>query len=142
MPAWMLQADYLEYIHDALVILLWPGTDPVGDREHEQRDRSMLESAAARPFHSAFEKDAYPTILDKAIALFHSVNANHAFINGNKRTAVIAVDHFMIANDHMLILQNDAMYRLAEKTASYKQRGLSQDESLVSRPSIFLDAEL
>jgi hypothetical protein len=30
----------------------------------------------------------------------------------------------------MLILQNDAMYRLAEKTASYKQRGLSQDESL------------
>jgi len=128
MSAWMLGADYLEYIHDALVALLWPNTEPVGD--HEQRDRSMIESAAARPFHSAFHEDAYPSIPEKAIALFHSVNANHAFTNGNKRTAVIAADHFLMANDYCLVLPNGEMYKVAEKTASYKMRGLSQDESL------------
>jgi death-on-curing family protein len=128
MPGWMLGADYLEYIHDALVALLWPNTEPVGD--HEQRDRSMIESASARPFHSAFYEDAYISISEKAIALFHSINANHAFTNGNKRTAVIAVDHFLLANDHCLVLPNEEMYKMAEKTASYKKRGLSQEESL------------
>src|SRR5690349_16371256 len=105
MSAWMLQADYLEYIHDALVVLLWPGTEPI--REREQRDRRLIESAAARPFQSVFGEDAYPEITQKAVALFHSINANHAFINGNKRTAVIAMDHFLTANDHCLLLTSD-----------------------------------
>lgn len=95
MSAWMLHADYLEYIHDALVALLWPGTEPISERDY--RDRRLLESAAARPFHTVLGEDAYPTILRKAAALFHSINANHRFMNGNKRTAVIALDHFLIA---------------------------------------------
>jgi len=128
MPVWMLGADYLEFIHDSLVILLWPGTEPVSDRE--DRNRPLIESAASRPFHTLMGEDAYPTVLGKAVALFHSINANHAFANGNKRTAVIAMDHFLMANDHHLLLENDEMYKIAEKTASYKARGLSQDESL------------
>ncbi len=124
----MLGAEYLEFIHDSLVLLLWPGTEPVSDRE--DRNRPLIESAAARPFHTLFGEDAYPTILGKAAALFHSINANHAFTNGNKRTAVIAMDHFLMANDHLLLLENDSMYKIAEKTASYKARGLSHDESL------------
>ena len=34
----MLRADYLEYIHDAMVSVLWPETEPISDRE--QRDRA------------------------------------------------------------------------------------------------------
>ena len=86
MPAWKLRAAYLESIHDGLVTIVWPGTQPIV--EHERRDVSPLESAAARPFHSAFGADAYLSILQEAVALFHSINANHAFWNGNKRTAV------------------------------------------------------
>jgi death-on-curing family protein len=128
MSAWMLSADYLEHIHDALVSRLWPGTEPIGERE--QRERPLIESAAARPFHTLLGEDAYPSILEKSVALFHSINANHAFLNGNKRTAVIAMDHFLIANDHCLLLDNGAMYKIAEKTACYKERGLTQDQSL------------
>jgi len=128
MSVWMLRADYLEYIHDALITVFWPGTDPICERE--QRDRALVESAAARPFHTILGEDAYPTILEKGVALFHSINANHAFINGNKRTAVIAIDHFLTANDHHLLLENEAMIVIAEKTAAYKARGLSQDQSL------------
>ena len=128
MSAWMLQADYLEYIHDALVVRLWPGTEPIREREH--RDRALIESAAARPFATVGGQDAYPTIQGKAVALFHSINANHAFMNGNKRTAVIAMDHFLSVNDYWLIATNDSMYKIAEKTAAYKERGLTQDASL------------
>jgi hypothetical protein len=51
-------------------------------------------------------------------------------MNGNKRTAVIAIDHFFTVNDHCLLLANESMYKIAEKTAAYKERGLSQDQSL------------
>ena len=34
--------------------------------------------------------DKYPTIEQKAAALLHSLIKNHAFHNGNKRTALVA----------------------------------------------------
>ncbi len=74
--------------------------------------------------------DAYPTILDKATALFHSLIANHPFYDGNKRTAVLALDNFLLANGYLLNLTNDAMYKLAKRTATYKERGLSLDQSM------------
>jgi death-on-curing family protein len=124
----MLGAAYIERIHDVLVTKLWPGTDPIADNEF--RNAAMLESAAARPFHSAGGEDAFPTIFEKAVALFHALNADHPFWNGNKRTAVIALDHFLAANEFFLAVPNDQMYALAEKTASYKKRGISHDQSM------------
>ncbi len=124
----MLGAAYVERIHDVLVAKLWPGTDPIADGEF--RSTELLESAVARPFHSAFGEDAYPTIFEKAVALFHSLNANHPFWNGNKRTAVLALDHFLMGNDFFLVIENQEMYALAQKTASYKERGLSHDDSM------------
>jgi len=54
------------------------------------RDIVLLEAAAVRPSASAFGEDAYPTLADKAAALFHSIVRNHPFTDGNKRTATIA----------------------------------------------------
>jgi death-on-curing family protein len=124
----MLGPDYVEHIHDQLVVKLWPGSDPVDSLEY--RDRGLIESAVHRPFQSAFGQDAYPTVLDKATALFHSLASNHAFHNGNKRTAVIALQHFLLANDLLLTLSNNFLYQLAERTASYRERGLSHDAAL------------
>lgn len=123
----MLGAEFVEQIHDELVAALWPGTDPIAKGEY--RSRELIESATARPFHSVFGQDAYPTVIQKAVALFHSLISNHPFYNGNKRTAVIAFDDFLLANGYVLFLTNDQMYRLAAQTASYKERGLSHKQS-------------
>jgi death-on-curing protein len=56
-------------------------------------DRNMLESAVACPMMSAFGEDAYPTIIEKAAALLHSLVLNHPFVDGNKRTGTIAFLH-------------------------------------------------
>ena len=124
----MLGARYVEYLHDELLSKLWPEMDPVTSLRARRMD--LLDSAVARPFHSAFGKDVYPTILDKGVALFHSLNSNHPFQDGNKRTAVIAVGHFFLANGHSMFLTQSEMYELAKATASYKSRGLSLDQSL------------
>lgn len=124
----MLSAQYVQYIHDKLVMVMWPDSGAVG--EGGCRDINLLESAVARPFHSAFGEDAYPTILDKAVALFHSLNSNHPFHDGNKRTAIIALDDFLVANGYIQDLSNPGIYELALQVASYKERGLSHEASL------------
>jgi death-on-curing protein len=51
------------------------------------RDAGLLASSAMRPATIAFGVEAYTTLEEKAAALLHSVICNHAFIDGNKRTA-------------------------------------------------------
>jgi death-on-curing family protein len=124
----VLGARYIEYIHDELLDLFWPSSEKVTGEG--LRDKALLESALARPFQSAFGSDIHPTILEKAVALFHSLIANHAFVDGNKRTAVTAFDHFLLANGFVLGVPNSEMYGLATRTASYRERHLSHDDAL------------
>jgi death-on-curing family protein len=126
----VLGARYVEYIHDELLEVFWPSSERVAGEG--PRDRALLESAVARPFQSAFGNDIFPTILDKAAALFHSLIANHAFIDGNKRTAVTAFDHFLLANGLVLGIPNSTMYDLATQTASYRERHLSHEDAMAA----------
>ena len=59
------------------------------------RDAGLLASAVGRPAQIVFGGDAYPTLWDKVAALMESIALNHAFIDGNKRTAVIAAIHLL-----------------------------------------------
>jgi death-on-curing protein len=89
-----------------------------------------IESALGRPFHSADGQDVYPTIIEKAAALFHSLIANHPFHNGNKRTAVLSMDAFLMGNGYSSALDNDHMYELAQDTARYRERGVGHHDQL------------
>ncbi|OLR26022.1 type II toxin-antitoxin system death-on-curing family toxin [Bacillus cereus] len=74
--------------------------EPVG-----VKDLGLLESAIDRPKSSAFGDDAYPTIFEKAAALFESIGKNHAFFNANKRTAFIAMNLFLGYNGYKLVME-------------------------------------
>lgn len=74
--------------------------------------------------------DFYPTLFEKAAPLFHSLICNHPFSNGNKRTAVIAVDLFLVANGTYLALSERQMYELAKSTATHNERGLPAESLL------------
>ena len=124
----VLSTEHIIYVHDYAVGVVWPGVEPVGPGEFV--NRPMLESAAARPFHTAVGTDVYDTILKKAAALFHSLVANHPFQNGNKRTAVLATHSFLLANEHLLFLTPDEMRELAESAASYREKKQSHADIL------------
>jgi death-on-curing family protein len=124
----MLGSQYVVYIHDELIAGVWADAGELTTKGC--RDLNLLESAVSRPFQTAFGQDAYPTILDKSVALFHSLISNHPFHDGNKRTAVSTLYVFLLGNGHYFALTNTEAYQLAKDTASYKQRGLNQDQSL------------
>jgi len=86
--------------------------------EPDVRDLGLLESALARPQASAFGKDAYPSIHEKAAALLHSLARNHALIDGNKRLALAATLAFYGMNGRRLMLTNDQAYEFAIDVAS------------------------
>lgn len=71
------------------------------------RDIGLLQSALARPQASAFGQDAYPTLHEKAAALLHSLTANHALLDGNKRLAWAATAVFLGVNGHRVVATQD-----------------------------------
>lgn len=62
------------------------------------RDYYLLQSAARRPRIRIFGQPQFPTLLDKAAALLHSLAYRHLFTDGNKRTAARAVRLFLEHN--------------------------------------------
>lgn len=65
-------------------------------------DFSLLHSAVERPYATFEGKDLYPTIFSKAGALIQSICLNHAFSDGNKRTAWMATKRFLWINGYHL----------------------------------------
>ena len=70
----------------------------VNGTEHCVRDMGLLMSAIERPRTDVFGAELYPTLHEKAAALLHSVARNHALVDGNKRTAWLAMRVFLRFN--------------------------------------------
>lgn len=65
---------------------------------HGVKDLNLLKLAAGRPQMSVGFQDAYPSVFDKAAALFHSIINNHPFLDGNKRTSLFSAVLFLELN--------------------------------------------
>lgn len=62
------------------------------------RDVYLLGSALRRPMIELFGEEQFPTLIDKAAAYLESLAYHHLFVDGNKRTAVQAVELFFARN--------------------------------------------
>jgi death-on-curing protein len=89
MSAWVwLNAAVLRAVHDEQ-LLEHGGAAGV-------RDDGLFESALARPKHLAHY--GAPDVADLAAAYGYGLARNHPFIDGNKRTAFVAVELFLDLN--------------------------------------------
>jgi len=62
------------------------------------REKGLLESALAAPMMAVFGEELHKTIYNKAAAYLFYIAKNHAFIDGNKRTATAAALLFLRVN--------------------------------------------
>ncbi|AFY44398.1 type II toxin-antitoxin system death-on-curing family toxin [Nostoc sp. PCC 7107] len=84
------------------------------------RDEGLLDSAIYQPQATFGGKLLHSTIIEQAAAyLFHITN-NHAFVDGNKRTAFDVIVTFLNMNDYELNMSPEQAYELTMQVADNK----------------------
>jgi death-on-curing protein len=78
----ILELEHLLALH-ALVLEKTGGSEGI-------RDLGRLEAALATQTQNVFGEELYPGILDKAAAMIRGIIADHPFVDGNKRTALLS----------------------------------------------------
>jgi len=74
------------------------------------RDEALLQSALARPQQLFAYGEPPPDLAALAASLAFGLARNHPFIDGNKRTAAVACELFLVLNDAMLQASNIELY--------------------------------
>lgn len=76
------------------------------------RDATLLDSALARPQQRQAYGDPPPDLTDLAASLAFGLARNHPFADGNKRTAAVACETFLMLNDTLLDADDITLYPL------------------------------
>jgi death-on-curing protein len=76
---------------------------------HGVRDIALLQSAVARPQATFEGEELYPDVFFKAAALMESLVGSHPFVDGNKRTGVVAAGIFLTRNGWTLEVSNPGL---------------------------------
>ena len=114
-----LSVDDIIGLHEEALTLGAGGSE--GIRSHHQ-----LASAALQPYQSVFGEDAYPTIPEKAAAHAYFLAESQPFVDGNKRTAALALTVFLDLNSFELYEATDT--ELADQLIALGADEIDQDE--------------
>jgi death-on-curing protein len=76
------------------------------------RDLGLLESALAQPRAAFGEQYAHEGLYAMAAAYLFHIARNHPFVDGNKRTALLAALVFLNINGITLERESEALYEL------------------------------
>lgn len=74
------------------------------------RDDALLDSALARPQQLHAYGNPPPDLADLAASLAFGLSRNHPFVDGNKRTAAVACEVFIVLNGATLEAEDQALY--------------------------------
>ncbi|GHF10987.1 type II toxin-antitoxin system death-on-curing family toxin [Pseudolysinimonas yzui] len=124
-----LDVDEIESIHFALADDFAGSNDPVSPAG--VRDRTLLESAATRPLTSLGGESKYRTVELASAALMHSLVHNHAFYNGNKRTALVSMLTMLDRNGVVITSTQDEIFKWTVRVAQHRvaKRNIVGDRS-------------
>ena len=112
-----LSVDDVRAIHIELVTEFLNSADPISPPG--VRDENLLGSAVSRPSTSLGEFRKYPSIEMAGAALLHSIIHNHAFHNGNKRTALVAMLAFLDLNRMLVTCDESELFKLVIRIAQH-----------------------
>lgn len=76
------------------------------------RDLKVLKSAVNQLRQTFEQKDLYPDVITKAVALCFSLVMNHPFIDGNKRLGHAAMETFLVLNGYEITASVDEQERI------------------------------
>ncbi len=105
-------------IHELLV------TQFGGMRGVTEQGFGKLEGALAAPYVTMFGEELYPDLAQQAAVLFFRLARAHAFSDGNKRVALVALIDLLQRNGMRIAADDDQLYEFVIAAAD----DASQDE--------------
>ena len=91
------------------------------------RDSKLLASALARPRTALGDQLKYPTVEMAGAALFHSLVHNHAFHNGNKRTALVGLLVYLDKNGMVFTCDENTLFKFLLRVGQHSLVAPSAD---------------
>lgn len=82
------------------------------------RDIGRLEAAVATQTQTVFDQELYETIYAKAAAIIRGVIADHAFVDGNKRTGMLSGLTLLKVNGQIFTAKRGELEDFAVKVAT------------------------
>ena len=113
-----LSVEQVRAIHFSLVEEFAGSGDPI--EPPGVRSEDLLASAVFRPHTSLGDVLKYDTLETSAAALLHSLVQDHAFHNGNKRTALVSFLVFLEENGLFLDCTQDQIFKLVLQVAQHR----------------------
>lgn len=84
------------------------------------RDLGRLEAAIAAQTQNVFGEEIYPSLFEKSAALIRGIIADHPFVDGNKRTAMLSGLTFLSLNGCRFTAQAGELEDFAVRIATEK----------------------
>lgn len=84
------------------------------------RDLGRIESVIAAQRQAVFGEELYVTVYEKAAAIVRGIIADHPFIDGNKRTGMLAALTFLRVNNYSFTAKTGELEDFAVKIATEK----------------------
>lgn len=104
---------------EAMLVLHSEIIDATGG-SHGIRDIGLLAAIADKPKATFGGSDLYPDVFIKAAVYLESTVNYHVFIDGNKRTGIIACARFLYQNGYNLSATNKEMEKFVLSVAAEK----------------------
>ncbi|MCH5683179.1 type II toxin-antitoxin system death-on-curing family toxin [Niabella sp. W65] len=86
------------------------------------RDSGLLESAIARPFQTFGGEYLYASAVEKAAAIMESIIVNHPFVDGNKRTGMLAAVTLLLEYSININASEEALYNFVIDVSTGKAK--------------------
>ncbi len=100
--------QYVSYVE--AVAIHFEVMDFFGEIRYGVMERTLIESALARPQHAAAYENA--DLIRQAATLCFGLIKNHPWVGGNKRTATAIVDEFLVRNGVEVIVKRGETFQM------------------------------
>ena len=85
--------------------------------------------AVEKAFYEVYgEPDKYPSVLEKAGILLHSLSRSNCYVDGNKRTALLATYMFLLYNGYSFDIPKDSANFIARIADSTKPNAPTEED--------------
>lgn len=106
------------YIHDHMAYDYYKQHLPEEIKRLGVVNENLLYSAVENPRRGIGNEEFYKTLTEKAGILLYTLIMNHAFFDGNKRTAMLSTELFLMLNGYYLNVGVTEYVEFARMTAA------------------------